>query len=465
MTSGELISRLSDTAKVRDAVSQAILTILLDSTMAIVGVVFLLRQNAGLFGISLLVLMGYAATIALFMRPIRNISLKAMSCNATVASYMKESIDGILTVKSHGAEQRVKTSIKKHIDSFVRKNAKAIVLSAKEDAASQFIAAAGVLAILWSGFHQVQSGAMTAGELLTFYAMMGYFLVPVRNLMQLQTKLQAAIVATDRLSDIMELQPEQESGASEDVADLYVPVRMSDVDFRYGHRAMSLRGINLEIMPGERILVIGENGCGKTTLTKLLMALHYPVRGELYYGDKEITAIPKSSLRAKIAYVPQDAFLFSDSVLGNLLLGNSTATREDAVSVCMSCRAHDFIQELPSGYDTILGENAFDLSGGQRQRLAIARALLRRPDLLILDEATSNLDSVTEKAIYDTILNMNDKLTLVVIAHSLRLAAGFDRILVINNGMLVEEGPHDELMAKGNLYAAYYNSSTVGGVS
>ncbi len=309
--------------------------------------------------------------------------------------------------------------------------------------------------ILWAGAYKVIQGEMTVGQLLVFNSLLAYFVDPVKNLIDLQPMMQTAIVASDRLGEILDLELEKnkDEGRKVNLSSLKGIIQFKNVDFRYGTRELVLKNINLTIYQGEKIALVGESGSGKTTLAKLLMKFYNNEKGDILINEYNIKDINMEKLREKIAYISQDVFMFSGTIKENLCLGNKSIAFEEMIQAAKLSSAHEFINNLPLRYNTLLEENATNLSGGQKQRLAIARALLKKPDILIMDEATSNLDSITEKAIEKTITELNQDTTTIIIAHRLSTIMRCDKIYVMDHGQIVETGSHGELIKqKGRYY-------------
>ena len=317
------------------------------------------------------------------------------------------------------------------------------------------ISAVSIVVLLWAGAYLCVENVITLGALFTFYYMIDYFLNPISNLIDLQPTLQTASVAAERLNDVFDSEMEDVG----QISDLNVTdIQVKNLRFRYGNREEVLKGIHMHIQKGQKIAIVGESGCGKTTLAKLLLRFYEPESGNIYINGQNITNYSRLSIRNRIAYIPQNVFLFSDTIKNNLKMVDEHVTDEEIERVCKLCKADAFIQNLPLKYDTILEENGSNLSGGQRQRLAIARALLSKPDVLIMDEATSNLDTITEKAIYEVLHTVLKDTTCIMIAHRLRTIKNCDYIYIIKDGSIVEEGTHNMLMSNNSLYSSYYNS-------
>ena len=451
---GEIISRFTDAGKVRDAISGATLTIMIDTLMVIVGAIILCTQNVKMFLITLVMVLLYALIVYGFKEKYRKLNQTVMEDNAQLTSYMVESLNGIQTVKSYNAERRTKRDTETRFVRLLKSIFKLACVSNGQEALKSCVELIGGVVILWIGGVSVINGDMTAGGLIAFNSLLVYFLDPIKNLINLQPQLQTAVVAADRLGEILDLELEKTEKELKKTApdSLKADIVIRDLDFRYGTRSKVLDDVSLEITRGSNVAFVGESGSGKTTLTKLLLHMYTPEKGEILIGDRSIEDIQIETLRDKIAYIPQETFLFSGTVYDNLTLGMDEVTMDEVVEATKMAQAHDFINELPLRYESLLDENGANLSGGQRQRLAIARAMLRKPDILILDEATSNLDSITERALDRTINEFAKDMTTIFIAHRLSTIKNCDKIFVMEKGKVIESGTHAELIALGGKY-------------
>lgn len=451
---GEIISRFQDAGHVRDAISGATLTIMIDTFMVIVGGIILYMQNSLLFGITFIVAGLYGVIVISFNKALRKGNQKEMEDNAQLTSYLVESLNGIQTVKAFNAERKVNLQTEGKFIKLLRSIFKLSFTTNVQVVLKNLVELVGGVIILWVGTYQVLKGNMSVGSLITFNSLLAYFLTPMKNLINLQPELQTAMVAAERLGEILDLDLECDENEEKRIAPskLQGDISLKDVSFRYGTRKLILKKINMEIKSGERIALVGESGCGKTTLVKLLLNFYSIEKGQILIDGNNILDIKKEALRERIAYVPQETFLFSGTILENLAMGLENEDMEEIVEAAKMARAHEFINELPLRYNTHLEENGANLSGGQRQRLAITRAILKKPDILILDEATSNLDSITESAIENTINKFSKGMTTIIIAHRLSTIKRCDRIYVMDKGEIIEQGSHEELMNQGGRY-------------
>ncbi len=455
--SGEILSRFSDTSNIREAISGTVLTLIIESMMALLFGIYLCYISVPLFLITLLIMVCYAIIVFCFRKPIKNINQTAMESNAQMTSYLKESIDGIETIKTFGTEKKVYEKTDSLFNKLLRIFVKGSVTYTTKDALVDTVASVGIVILLWVGNNLCSDGIISLGSLVTFYVILNYFIEPLKSLIELQPTIQTAIVAAERLNDVLEL-PTENSNESTELS-LKGNIKFDDVTFRYGYRKAIIENLSIDIKEGLKVAIVGESGSGKTTLMNLLMSFYTPENGKITIGDKDISKLNPKDIRKRISYVSQDVFFFSDTVKNNLTMGNDSLTDEEVKKVCALAKADEFIENLPLGYDTLLSENASNLSGGQRQRLSIARALLRNPDILILDEATSNLDTITEQSIKNTIFDITKGVTTFIIAHRLSTIKNCDLILVMENGKIVESGTHDDLMERGEKYKSYWDSN------
>lgn len=455
---GEIISRFNDASSIRDIVSDASLTIMMDTIMAVVGAVVLFNCNRLLFLISVVVLILYGIIVFIYNKPIKKINRKIMEMNSKVTSQFVETINGIETIKVFNQEKNEETKTDKLYKKFLKKIFNGGILSLSQQTVTMFVAVVGELVILWVGTACVIKGNLTLGELITFNALLGYFINPIKNLINLQPSIQTAVVAADRLGEILDIAPEYND--EQDQSDnkiRFSKVSISNLDFRYGTRDLVLRHINLEIHRGEKIAFVGESGSGKTTLAKLLVRLYEQEKGSIKLDSSDIREFSISQIRNNISYISQNTFLFSGTIKENLLFGNSDATDYDISQVCKMCELEEYINSLPLKFNTRIEENGKNLSGGQKQRLAIARALWNNPEILIMDEATSSLDYITEKSIEKTINTFSGNMTTIIIAHRLSTIKDCDKIFVFRNGEIVETGNHKDLLNQKGYYYQLWN--------
>ncbi len=460
---GEIISRFQDASSIRDAISNATLTVMIDTLMAVAGGLILFFKNKVLFSIAFFMVILYAILVLVFNRPYKKANEKQMENNAQLTSYLVESLNGIQTVKAFNGERTVQTETEFKFIRLLKSIFKLACISNAQEGLKTFVEAVGGVVILWVGAYSVLQGNMTIGSLVSFNALLVYFLDPIKNLINLQPTLQTAMVASDRLGEVLDLEIEKNETQQHKVApaSLKGDISIQNVSFRYGTRQLVLEHFSMDVKCGERVAIVGESGAGKTTIAKLLLNLYQYETGTITIADYALPDIELETLREKIAYIPQETFLFSGTILENLTFGLENVNMEEVIHCAKMAQIHEFVNALPLRYETHLDENGSNLSGGQRQRIAIARAMLKRPDILILDEATSNLDAVTEKAIQETIDSYSEQMTTIIIAHRLSTIRRCDRIFVMEKGNIIESGSHDELMAlKNGYYRGLYQAQT-----
>jgi ABC-type multidrug transport system fused ATPase/permease subunit len=329
--------------------------------------------------------------------------------------------------------------------------------------AGTFVTGIAGIVILWYGGHRVAAGAITVGELLFFYTLLAYMLDPLERLATVNLQIQDALVAIDRLYEIMDLEVEElDSPAKAKFEGVRDTIRFEGVSFGYGCRGNVLENVDLEVSAGSTIAIVGESGSGKSTLLKLLTRFHEPTKGRIVADGLDLRDFELTSLRSRIGLVSQEPYIFSGSIRENVAMGRPSTTLDEIVGVICAAGLSNFVDQLPERYETVIGERGANLSGGQRQRLAIARALLRRPEILIFDEATSHLDTATERAIRENLRSELADKTVVLVAHRLSTVMDADRIYVLEAGRIAEKGSHEHLLARGGIYASLWLTQSEG---
>ncbi len=452
---GEIISRFNDASNIRQAISGVALTMMIDVFMVLVGGGILYSQSPSLFALTIVPLVLYGVIVFVFKSSIEKVNRETMEKNSKLTSYLIESLNGIETIKAFNSERDVNLETEKRFIKFIKAIFKNECINNLQVSLKSLVEAVFGIVVIWMGSVQVLNGNISFGELLTFNALLAYFLDPIENIISLQPTVQTAIVAAERLSEILDLELEKSEQEDKKINPNTIKgnIEFKNVDFRYGTRNLILKNINMTIKKGERIALVGESGSGKTTLAKLLLNFYQCEKGEILVNDYNLLDINVESLRDKIAYISQETFLFNGTILENLMLGNPYLTYEEIIDACEKAQIHDFINSLPLRYNTLVEENGSNFSGGQKQRLSIARAILRKPEILIMDEATSNLDSITEKAIERTIHDFSEGMTTIIIAHRLSTIMRCDNIYILEKGEIKETGNHKELLnQKGRYY-------------
>jgi ATP-binding cassette subfamily B protein len=458
---GEILSRINDAAKVREAVGGTTLTALVDGTLVVLLLVVLWLYDLPLALAATAFVPLLITTVLVHHTASQNRSRAAMEQSAQLSAHLVEDVSGVETVKAFGAEQTRTEQGEARLVRLAQSLFSLQMLGLRVDALAALVTALAGLAVLWYGGHRVMAGALTVGQLMFFYSLLGYLLDPLQRLASLNLKAQDALVAVDRLYQILDLETEA-------IGDPHkVPFRgvrnaleLHEVGFRYGCRSSVLSGVSLRIPAGRTVAVVGESGSGKSTLLKLLLGFYAPTEGRILLDGTDLRDFEVSSLRDRIGLVAQDPFIFNGTVRENIALGRPGAALDEVIAAARAAGLDEFIAALPERYETVIGERGANLSGGQRQRLAIARALLRRPELLIFDEATSHLDTATERAIQESLRTALAGKTVVLVAHRLSTVRNADHIYVLHQGRIVEDGTHRQLLARGGRYASLWRFQT-----
>ncbi|HEM6190640.1 TPA: peptide cleavage/export ABC transporter [Streptococcus suis] len=449
---GEVISRFTDANSIIDALASTILSLFLDvSILTIVGGV-LLVQNTNLFLLSLISVPIYIIIIFAFMKPFEKMNNDVMQSNSMVSSAIIEDINGIETIKSLTSEESRYQKIDSEFVDYLDKSFKLSKYSILQTTLKQGAQLILNIVILWFGAQLVMNGQISVGQLITFNTLLSYFTNPLENIINLQTKLQSAKVANNRLNEVYLVESEfSNSQTLTDSQFLTGDIRFEDLSYKYGFGRDTLSDINLTIKQGDKVSLVGISGSGKTTLAKMIVNFFEPYKGRITINNNDLKLIDKKTLRQHINYLPQQAYIFSGSILENLTLGaNQLISQEDIIRACEIAEIRQDIEQMPMGYQTELSDGA-GLSGGQKQRIALARALLTKAPVLILDEATSGLDVLTEKKVIDNLMAMADK-TIIFVAHRLSISERTNQVIVLDQGKVIETGSHHELMTKKGFY-------------
>ena len=449
---GEVISRFTDANSIIDALASTILSLFLDVSILIIIGSVLLVQNTNLFLLSLISVPIYIIIIFAFMKPFEKMNNDVMQSNSMVSSAIIEDINGIETIKSLTSEetryQKIDSEFVDYLDKSFKLSKYSILQSSLKQGAQLILN----IVILWFGAQVVMTGKISIGQLITFNTLLSYFTNPLENIINLQTKLQSAKVANNRLNEVYLVESEfnntQTLTGSQFLAG---DICFEDISYKYGFGRDTLNNINLTIKQGDKVSIVGISGSGKTTLAKMIVNFFEPYKGRITINNNDLKMIDKKVLRQHINYLPQQAYIFSGSILENLTLGaNQMISQEDIIKACEIAEIRQDIEQMPMGYQTELSDGA-GLSGGQKQRIALARALLTKAHVLILDEATSGLDVLTEKKVIENLMAMTDK-TIIFVAHRLSISERTNQVIVLNQGKVIETGSHQELMTKQGFY-------------
>jgi ATP-binding cassette subfamily B protein len=459
---GEIVSRLTDISIIRRALSGTLLSLILDCVLIVIIGPVLFKVNGLLFGIAVANVFLMSLIIFFFSKPFRSRYAQLRQEEAEVNSSLVEAIGGAYTIKSMNAEKITG-------DIYEEKQMKASWTAWKtsrfgvlQGFFSGLINGVTSILIFWAGSSGIIKDTFSFGTLLSFNSLLAFFTGPLFRLITIQPEIQEAVIAAERVSEILEMEPEQAEGAALlKPAGFAGEIDFNHVSFRYGMRPPVYKDISFHINKGQWAAFVGPSGCGKTTLVKLLLKFYQPEQGTVSIDGHDLRDMDAAALRERIGYVPQEIYIFAGTIAENIALHNPAASMEEIIAAAEKAGADSFINNLPERYNTRLSERGSTLSGGERQRLALARALLAKPDIMILDEATSNLDSVSEKIIHRTIDKLRGTMTAIIIAHRLTTVRNCDVIFVMDKGEIVESGSHDELLAKNGLYKSLWEGTTV----
>ncbi len=457
---GQIISRITnDVGLLRSTISTGFLGFLRDLmlTLAYAGIVIWISWRLAL--VAFAVMLPIAYFVGRLNRRLRKYSTRAQQKAADFTSVLQETVSGIRVVKAFGMEEFEKKKFRRHTEGFFNAVMKQQRAAALAPPVTEFLGALGALAVLWYGGMQVLEGDLLSPDwFLIFLGAMLSIMHPAKSLVRANTVIQEGVAAGKRIFFILDTEPNIADAADAvEVDGIHDHLEFVDVSFTYDGDDYVLRDVNLRVDKGQIVALVGPSGAGKSTLVDLIPRFYDPAEGSVRLDGVDLRRIRLDSLRALMGIVTQETILFNDTVGNNIAYGLEDVAPERIIEAAKTANAHDFIEALPDGYDTVIGDRGARLSGGERQRIAIARALLKDPEIFIFDEATSALDSESERLVQEAIQRLMTTRTTFVIAHRLSTVRNADLIVVIDDGRIVETGRHESLLAKGGLYRKLYD--------
>ncbi len=453
MRVGEIISRINDAVKIRAFINDTAISLLVNVFIVFFSFSLMFLYSWKLALIILTIVPFYGIVYYITNRVNKKRERKLMEHSAELESQLVESLNSVRTIKEFGLESYSNMKTEMRFVELLRTVYKSGQNAIFSGLSTEFLSRIYTIILLWVGCYFVVDNTITPGELLSFYAILGYFTSPAASLIGMNKSIQNALIAADRLFEIMDLEREEEENKMDLSPEKAGEIIFNDITFSYGTRTDVFENFSFTIGKGQITAVIGESGSGKTTLVALVQKL-YPLNGgSISIGGYNIAHITSESLRNIVGVVPQRLDLFGGNIVDNIAVGEFKPDIERIIEICKTLGMLGFIEKLPGGLNTYIGENGATLSGGQKQRIAIARALYRNPEILVFDEATSSLDSESEYFVQEAINQMKAAgKTVVVIAHRLSTVVHADKIAVLENGKLLEEGSHKQLWAAEGRY-------------
>jgi ATP-binding cassette, subfamily B, bacterial MsbA len=457
-STGLLMSRImNDVSLIQGAVSNAVTGILKDA-FTIVGLIAVIFYREWRLAIlAMLVLPIAVLPIVKFGRKLRKISTQSQKTMAEISIHLHETLSGVRIVKAFNTEKYEIDHFRRRVQKFFQLTMKDVSIKSMSSPIMEFLGGIGIAAIIWYGGYNVIKGYSTPGTFFSFLTALLMLYEPIKHLSGVNNTIQQGLAAAVRVFEIMDLKEEiGDSPEARAIEGIHQEITFKNVSFAYGHERV-LKDLSLTVKAGEIVALVGTSGGGKTTLVNLIPRFYEATEGEIWIDDHPIKEITQTSLRRHIGIVTQQTILFNDTVRNNIAYGSPEKTEADILNAAKAAYAYDFIQRLPEKMETLIGEQGVRLSGGERQRISIARALLKDAPILILDEATSSLDSDSEAEVQRALENLMKGRTTFIIAHRFSTIRNVDRILVLSGGRIVEEGNHEALLTLDGEYKRLYD--------
>lgn len=461
--SGDILSRFNENSRVQSMISGQSVTMFVDILTVIIYIIAMFTFHIKLAIVMILFMVSVSLITLIFTSKLRNISKKSFTMSAQSDSLLVESISGAQTIKVMNADIQARWKWEEIFTKSLKLRTQTAMINGVSGAVGQSLKMFAIIILLFYGSHLVIEGEMSVGQVMAFNILIMMIMGPIQKILGIWSEIQETLVSVERLNDVYDIKPE-ETLTSETM--LHLPeiqgdVKFDQVSFAYNRASgYILKNVTFEIQAGQKVAIVGRSGSGKSSIMNLLLRFYDSSAGTITIDGYNIQHVSLASLRSQIGTVLQDTYLFKGTVRENISLGKPDATFAEIIEAATLAAAHDFIKELPNGYNTEIGERGNGLSGGQKQRLAIARALLMNPRILVFDEATSALDNESEQAIQDNLEQITTGRTTFIIAHRLSTVRDADIIIVMDKGYIAETGTHEELIEKQGIYF-YLNSKSL----
>lgn len=454
---GDLISRINDARTIRNTLSEGIISIISNIIMFLLVGITLFKLNASLFFIQITSIIIFSIIVFKFGKFFSKSYQSSMEKYADFQAFITESFSGIMAIKTNSSLKTFKKQLKKRQNNFIQTNWNISEYSILQNSYCSSIEKLTYILLLVFGCLFVIKETMSIGQIASFMTLSVFFSNSIVNILDLQPGIQESFAAIKRLFEVMN-ETSEDNVVSKLVKNVVPRIEFKDVTFYYKKDRIIFNKLNINIKPGEWISFIGKTGCGKTTFTKLILKLYKPQNGIILWNNEDIQNLNTDSIRKSIAYVPQDIIIFSGTIFDNITMFDETISKDNVIEITKKVGIYEKISTLEKGFNTVIGERGFSLSGGERQKIAICRALIKNPQVIIIDEATSNLDTLSEKEFISIIEQQKKEgKTIISITHRLSTSKKCDKIYVLDNGNIVEEGNFYELKKKKGILFSMLN--------